>query len=152
MTTHSEITMHENQVRKYIKAQDMTAEQLKAAQERAARAREGRRIAIEKRKKAEYQRAYREKVKARKENEKNKSDSIVEMVKAATGNPQKPDAPWMPPPPVAAPKPKVVPSTEALEAKIASLEHQAIQYRIVIDYLESKIANLQAILFAKASQ
>ena len=31
---------------------------------------------------------------------------------------------------------------EAYEAKIASLEHQAVQYRTVIDYLESKIDSL----------
>ena len=31
---------------------------------------------------------------------------------------------------------------EAYEAKIASLEHQAIQYRTVIDYLESKVDSL----------
>jgi predicted nucleic acid-binding Zn-ribbon protein len=38
-------------------------------------------------------------------------------------------------------------AAEAYEAKIASLEHQALQYRTVIDYLESKIASLQANLF-----
>lgn len=31
---------------------------------------------------------------------------------------------------------------KALNAKIASLEHQAIQYRTVIDYLESKVDSL----------
>jgi hypothetical protein len=31
---------------------------------------------------------------------------------------------------------------KALTAKIASLEHQAIQYRTVIDYLESKVDSL----------
>jgi CTP synthase (UTP-ammonia lyase) len=30
-------------------------------------------------------------------------------------------------------------AAKAYEAKIASLEHQAVQYRTVIDYLESKI-------------
>jgi len=30
-------------------------------------------------------------------------------------------------------------AVKAYEAKIASLEHQAVQYRTVIDYLESKI-------------
>ena len=30
----------------------------------------------------------------------------------------------------------------ALQAKIASLEHQAVQYRTVIDYLESKVDSL----------
>ena len=31
---------------------------------------------------------------------------------------------------------------KALNAKIASLEHQAVQYRTVIDYLESKVDSL----------
>lgn len=34
-------------------------------------------------------------------------------------------------------------AAEAYEAKIASLEHQADQYRTVIDYLESKIDSMR---------
>lgn len=34
-------------------------------------------------------------------------------------------------------------AVKAYEAKIASLEHQAIQYRTVIDYLESKVDSMR---------
>ena len=33
--------------------------------------------------------------------------------------------------------------SKSYEAKIASLEHQAVQYRTVIDYLESKIDSMR---------
>jgi outer membrane murein-binding lipoprotein Lpp len=90
MTIHSEITMIEKRGRGGRKASEMTNEQLEAARERAAKAREKKKqLALDR-----------------------DSVSITQMIRA-------------------------------YEAKIDSLEHQAVQYRTVIDYLESKIDSMR---------
>jgi hypothetical protein len=141
MTTHSEASIEMFPSNGGKKKRVLTEKQYAEAVERARIAREGRQKAIAKRKNAEAQRRYRAKLLQEKNDRENSLNNVAKMVKAATGNPQKPEAPWMPPPAPPAPEPKVVPSTDALEAKIRSLEHQAAQYRVVIDYLESKLAH-----------
>jgi hypothetical protein len=139
MTTHSETNIEMFPSNGRNKKRILTEKQYAEAVERARVAREGRQRAIAKRKRAEAQKRYKAKLLQEKNDHENSLNNVAKMVKAATGNPQKPEAPWMPPPVPPAPEPKAIPSTEALLVKIASLEHQAIQYRIVIDYLESKI-------------
>jgi hypothetical protein len=135
MTTHSETSIEMFPSNGGKKKRVLTEKQYAEAVERARIAREGRQKAIAKRKNAEAQRRYRAKLLQEKSDRENSLNNVAKMVKAATGNP------WMPPPVPPTPEPKAVPSTDALEAKIKSLEHQAAQYRVVIDYLESKLAH-----------
>jgi hypothetical protein len=99
----------------HLKRENMTPQQLAAARSRAAHAREIRKENARKRKElkmSEAEGAVKEKRKYKK-----KQDDV----KIFLDNFE---------------------AYKALNAKIASLEHQAVQYRTVIDYLESKVDSL----------
>jgi predicted nucleic acid-binding Zn-ribbon protein len=110
MTTPSEITMVNRGGRK---ASEMTSAELKAARARAAHAREVRKQnAFNRRAKLLEEKESAQQKKEKKADAKRDQTNLVIAFDQAV---------------------------KAYEAKIASLEHQAIQYRTVIDYLESKI-------------
>jgi hypothetical protein len=147
MTSPSEQTIEMFPQKQKKQKRPLTSEEYIKAVERARVAREGKKIALAKRKKSEAQKKYYAKCKARKAQEEQDQqektfDAMAKEVKEASVSPKPPEAPWLPPPVPPVPEVPKAPPTEALIAKIASLEHQTAQYRIVIDYLESKVAHL----------
>ena len=115
MTTHSEITMIEKKGRGGRKASEMTSEELEAARARAAHARLYRKENAKKRRELKMLEA-KPAVKEKRKYTKRQDNAKIFLDNFET--------------------------YKALTTKIASLEHQAVQYRTVIDYLESKVDSL----------
>lgn len=117
MTTHSEKITMINKKRKGRKASEMTKEQLEAARERAAHAREVRKQnALDRRAKfLEEKEIAQQKKESKAKAQREHRNLVISFEQIA----------------------------RAYEAKIDSLEHQAVQYRTVIDYLESKIDSMR---------
>ena len=118
MTPHSEITMISVSKNANLRKENLTPQQLAAARSRAAHAREVRKENARKRrelKMSEAEPAVKEKRKYTKRHD---------SAKIFLDNFE---------------------TYKALTAKIESLEHQAVQYRTVIDYLESKIDSMRPV-------
>lgn len=113
MTIRSEITMVNKKGRK---ASEMTSAELKAARARAAHAREVRKQNALNRKAKSLD--DKESAQQKKESKAKAKRESIDLLIAFDQ------------------------TTKAYEAKIASLQHQAAQYRTVIDYLESKVDSL----------
>lgn len=114
MTIRSEITMVNKRGRK---ASEMTGAELKAARARAAHAREVRKQNALNRK----AKSLDDKESAQQKKE-SKAKAKLENINTIIAFDQ---------------------MAKGYQAKIASLEHQAVQYRTVIDYLESKIDSMR---------
>jgi len=115
MTSHSEITMLRKQTNAQLRKENMSPQQLEAARSRAAHARLVRKENARKRRELKMSEA--ENVVKEKRKYKKKQDDAKVFLENFE-------------------------AYKALTAKIASLEHQAVQYRTVIDYLESKVDSL----------
>ena len=114
MTPHSEITMISTRKNTYLRKENMTPQQLEAARARAAHARAYRKENARKRRELKVSEAELAVKEKKKYTKRQDSAKIFDNFEAY----------------------------KALTAKIASLEHQAVQYRTVIDYLESKVDSL----------
>jgi len=115
MTSHSEITMLRKQTNAHLRKENMSPQQLEAARSRAAHARKFR----------------IENARKRRELKMPQTESVVKEKRKYTKSQDNPKA-----------FVDMFEAYKALNAKIASLEHQAVQYRTVIDYLESKVDSL----------
>ena len=115
MTSHSEITMIGTRRSAHLRKENLTPQQLAAARSRAAHAREVRKENARKRRELKMSEA-EPAVKEKRKYTKRQDNAKIFLDNFET--------------------------YKALTAKIESLEHQAVQYRTVIDYLESKVDSL----------
>jgi len=115
MTYLSDITMVRGQTNDHLKKENLSPQQLEAARLRAAYARQVKKENVIKRKELKMSETQGS-VKEKRKYTKRQDNAKIFLENYDT--------------------------YKALNAKIASLEHQAVQYRTVIDYLESKVDSL----------